>query len=209
MQWFSDNVSVAFPIRSEGEAPAALVMILTQAAYLHLAFVEEGLFGRGAITRGEFFGDEIFVYGPALERAVVLEHDVARDPRTILDEASFRAAHDASREDGPAGACSLWSRYLAVDDSSRAFVDYLSFGSEDPAGLIGDFDQLLRTHKRAIELALVRFDGCPGVASKYQWLAAYHNDFVDRHGCGSAEVSVFCASPPRRTFRRFGIGADA
>jgi hypothetical protein len=178
MHWFSDNLSLAYPV--DGFQPATcLSQLIAEVSYLQGAFIEAGLLGRGAVARGEFFADQTFIYGPALERAVVLEHSRAIYPRCVIDERTCRVAIDALTVDDSSGLGSMWRKWLAVDDKGVVFIDYLRVAYDDPAGYGVDINALVERHKELIETNLYKYDGVEPVEEKYRWLAGYHNYAVD------------------------------
>ena len=204
MQWFSDNLSVAYVIE-DGEATDRLMQLAVETAYLQLAFVNAGLWSRGAIARGLYFRSNTFIYGPALERAVVLEHDRAGSARCVLDEASAAVASAGllSEDSGATGSC--WRRFLTADADGSVFVDYLGIAADDPAGYAIDLEAVLTQHRDSIRDNLHRFDGVPTIESKFRWLAGYHNFVVSSLGTRFPEASQWFlpVSHAPSGFRRF------
>lgn len=80
---FSDNIVVAVPFNKENDLLGYLINFL---ALIQLFALEQGLLIRGAITKGKFFYDDVFVYGQALVEAVNLEEKSAIYPRIILQD---------------------------------------------------------------------------------------------------------------------------
>jgi hypothetical protein len=173
-RWFSDNLALGY-LLDGFRATTRLAQMIAQATYLQVAFIGAGLLARGAIARGDFFADQTFVYGPALERAVVLEETRARYPRCILDEASIAIANYALIAEDSDGQGSSWRKHLALDSDGIVFVNYLAIADEDPAGYGLDIDRLLQSHKELIERGIRRYDGVVGVEEKFRWLAGYQN----------------------------------
>jgi len=204
MRWFSDNLAIACPV-GDAHATSRLLQLLVEASYLQVAFVTAGLVGRGAIARGAFFADGAFIYGPALERAVVLEHSRAIHPRCVLDEASIAVANHGLTVEHRRGSGSPWRAQLAADSSGAVFVDYLAVAHDDPASYGIEIDELLERHGAVIEENLHRFDGIPSIDAKYRWLAGYHNFVVEQLG-GDQVVKDRRRLPVSRSdhgFRRF------
>ncbi len=200
-QWFSDNLAIGYRT-GPGDPSVWLVQLIFETAYLHLAFLEKGLLARGAIARGGFYADDDFIYGPALERAVVLEHARAIYPRCVLDEASTATAAQALRSGDGGAPGSTWRRYLAQDRLGIVFVDYLAVLSDDPAGRGSDIESITRLHKQVIEDGLYRYDGDEHIEEKYRWLAGYHDFFVDAY---MPQYDVRAAVSRRPSgFARFG-----
>ena len=172
VRWFSDNLALADPIELEGPEDLAFGFHLITASAVQFALAEMGLFSRGGMTRGAFYADEMFVYGPALIDAYELESKQALTPRVILSEqlASF-ALEDLRRLQG--GSLEVHRKLLAVDNDGMVFVNYLDGVFDEPA----ETWDSLEAHKQTIEERLTEHRGDPHVHQKYQWLADYHDRF--------------------------------
>jgi hypothetical protein len=172
VKWFSDNLALADPVELEGPEDLAFGFHLITASSVQFALAEMGLFSRGGMTRGAFYADEMFVYGPALVEAYELESKQALTPRTILstDLANF-ALEDLRRLQG--GSLEVHRKLLAVDRDGIVFVNYLDGVFDEPAET---WDSLV-AHKQTIEERLTEHQGNPHVHQKYQWLADYHDRF--------------------------------
>lgn len=196
MQWFSDNLAMAQLADETGRNTLRLAFLIIQAAYLQLAFLSHGLFTRGAIALDWYFADRDFIHGPALERAVTLEHRRASFPRVVLDEASLAVASDGLLLEARDSPGSPWRRHLAVSHDRQVFIDYLRVLLDNPAG--GDLDPRthILNHKRYVEKNLRLYDGIDGVEEKYRWCAGYHNSVVDASekqlGSGFEGLRVRC-----------------
>lgn len=179
-QWFSDNLALGYELDDSSSSGTRLTELVVETAYLHIAFVESGLLARGGIARGLYQADGDFVYGPALERAVVLEHSRAIFPRTVLDEASTEIALNSLWDEEQSADDAYWRRHLCVGPDSVPFVDYLGVARDDPGAHDVDFLALLRVHRDLARTGLQTYDGVTSVEDKYRWLVGYHNYAVDR-----------------------------
>jgi hypothetical protein len=177
VRWFSDNLAIGYII-NQADPTSILAQLVVETGYLHLAFLESGLLGRGAIARGDFFADGTFVYGAALERAVLLEKGSAVHPRCVLDEASVAVAFEGLMEEESNAPGAYWRRHLCVDGAGIVFVDYLGIAKDDPASHGTDLDAVLGQHRDLVLSGLHRFDGSERIVEKYRWLAGYHNHAV-------------------------------
>jgi hypothetical protein len=198
--WFSDNLNLYYAATEEVSAGEALDALIRDVAFLQLGFLIEDLVARGAIAFDRFYADEEFLYGPALDRAVLLEKTRARFPRVVLDEASIAVARRASqtRRNDDGVAC---QPLLCVDNMDGAvFVDYLSALRVSPDN-VDLWGSILLAHRHLIETGLRRYDGIAGVEEKYRWLAGYHAYFVAGHGRmlkhdeNPSELIVDCSRP--------------
>jgi len=77
---FSDNVVIS---QNVNETTPSLITLI---AFFQIAGALAGFLLRGGITIGQIIHDRECVFGPGLNRAYELEHNVAKYPRIILDQ---------------------------------------------------------------------------------------------------------------------------
>lgn len=83
---FSDNIIMAIPIKSENEKLSVITAVMEIAVILQSKLILEcEWLSRGAITIGDLYIDENFVWGNALVRAYDFESNLAVYPRVIID----------------------------------------------------------------------------------------------------------------------------
>ncbi|SNT63916.1 hypothetical protein SAMN05421812_11628 [Asanoa hainanensis] len=152
-QVFSDLVCIAAP----KDSPQALSLVLESVAVVLAIFASNGVLVRGGVTIDSFFCAENLVFGPAIVRAVRLEHETAMPRVALADEVRDQAAQ-LDRDDEP-----LPLATDLADDS--VFVHFLPF-LNGPGRM---------TFRRQIERLSGRSDVSPDVVSKAHWLAAYYN----------------------------------
>jgi hypothetical protein len=80
---------------------------------------------RGAVTFGELFIDDVFVWGPALITAYKLESSFALYPRVIVDDSIIRIANSLILENCPKS--NLEINNLKEDFDGFYFFDYLNY----------------------------------------------------------------------------------
>ena len=81
---FSDNILFAIEIEeNNNQAEEKISVLLNLTANTILEALRYGFLMRGAITIGDFFHDDILVYGKALVDAVGMEEEIAIYPRVI------------------------------------------------------------------------------------------------------------------------------
>ncbi len=174
VKWFSDNLALAdLPDRFPGQLPFGFQLIT--AAWMQLDLAMMGLVSRGGMTRGPFFANDMFVYGPALIEAYELESSTAIYPRIALSASLAADALEELAEVG-GGSTEVHRKLLAVDEDGVVFVDYLSSIYDEP----DEVEAFLRNHKDHIEAQLDQHRGDPHVHLKYRWLAEYHDRFCRR-----------------------------
>ena len=84
---FSDNILLAINLKDNNTSRKTKIeTILNLVGNISNDALRHGYLLRGAITEGEFFQDDIFVYGRALLEAIKLEEEIAIYPRIIAQE---------------------------------------------------------------------------------------------------------------------------
>lgn len=82
---FSDNIVVALPYDASHRNADALFAVAVMSAALQAEFLVRGWLTRGGIGAGDFFMDDLMVWGSALVRAYELESHVAYFPRVVIE----------------------------------------------------------------------------------------------------------------------------
>lgn len=85
---FSDNIVVFCNIEKKdiGLKRYMMYWVIFITSCIQEAFLDENILIRGGITIGDFFCDEVMVWGNALIRAYKLESEIALYPRIIIDK---------------------------------------------------------------------------------------------------------------------------
>lgn len=82
---FSDNILIALKLNPEDSKRDFKIGVLFNAvANIYNEILRYGYLMRGAIVEGEFFQNDIIVYGKALIEAVKLEEETAKVPRILV-----------------------------------------------------------------------------------------------------------------------------
>src|SRR5574344_387156 len=82
---FSDNILIAINLEeNERYSKTKLERLINLVGLIQLKTLEKGYLLRGAIAKGDFCKNDIFVHGKALVDAVILEENNAIYPRIIL-----------------------------------------------------------------------------------------------------------------------------
>jgi nitroreductase len=169
---FSDHIvrTVSLDGLSAIQSVDVIEFELTELQHIQANLAVNGVFVRGAITRGPIYIDEDLVFGPALIRAYELEQTIAVHPRIVIDPTLLeRLAHDANLDER---LSVLYTRFLFQGDDTVHSVDYLQIGDH-----LSERLDLLKTHASLVRKALSEAT-LPSVTSKYLWLASYHDRIV-------------------------------
>ena len=198
---FSDSIVVAAPLdTADSVDPAeetAIGGLLTQAAYLQLGLLSEGLVARGGLAVGELHLSDGLLFGPALVWAYELESKVAVNPRVVvaadLEPYIARALdyYADPKMDAPQNF------ELLRDADGRLFVDYLGLLFDE----IDDPVSGLLEHRDLVLSALEDTRAQPGVFSKYRWMADYHDAVCHRYASvlGAEGPGLLVGAEPTRT----------
>ena len=88
---FSDNILLAIKTGDDPEeAKGKTTKILNVASNIYNNALGHGYLMRGAITIGDFFQNDVFVYGKALVDAVYMEENIAIYPRIVVNELLYK-----------------------------------------------------------------------------------------------------------------------
>lgn len=170
--WFTDNAVVGAPFIHPDDTEDLIGGAEVSAAYLLLVCWGQGFLGRGAITFGEHYMDDSFVYGPALIEAVKLEKQ-ARWPRVVLGESAIELErHHSTYYSGTLQ--STQNSCLLRDEEDVVFVDHLGIYIDEEDDL-DVRDHYLKLHKRATIEGLAKHPRYSEPWLKWRWLADYQN----------------------------------
>jgi hypothetical protein len=197
MTWFSDNVSLHYAADGRLDEAAALRLLIRDVGLLQAHLFIRGLVARGAVAAGDFYSDDDFIHGPALDRAVVLEKRRAIFPRVVLDETAAAVVCHGRKADRR-GRNGFWHTRLLRDAEGTVFVDYLGVILHRQADVRAQGVVFAR-HRDLVESNLRQFDGVDGIEDKYRWLATYHNWCVRRYpetvAATKRDLELHCARP--------------
>ncbi|MEN8706525.1 MAG: hypothetical protein ABF306_10350 [Nocardioides marinisabuli] len=191
--YFSDNLVVVSPVTTEtSNRDLGLFFQIWAAAAYQLNMAVRGRLLRGGITVGDAYADDTFVTGPAHLNAVLLEENVADNPRIVLDEICIELAREEYNNGGYADKLSSpYGAFLLLDADGQTFVNYLVTVSEDEGWDANVTDVGLIAHKKRVEAALAS-QPANKVLAKLRWVAAYHNyvceTFYNRPGLTIADI---------------------
>lgn len=129
IRFFSDNLVIALQTNKEGAADKILETI----AWLCSHFLRCGYKPRGGVTKGQFFVDDTFVWGPALVDAYLLESKDAIYPRIIIDESVIS---DTGKH--------LADWMICEDEDGKLCLNYLKAFGGSKEGWIKDIESMLQ-----------------------------------------------------------------
>ena len=154
---FSDNILLAIELKEDDKQREHKIAILfNTVANIYNEILRYGYLMRGAIVEGEFFHNDIIVYGKSLVKAVQLEENVAKYPR-ILVKIEVNNPN------------SLY--YLMKDSDGEVFLNvfHLCNTFDDVAFKI-NLLELLKKHKNNEE-----------IKEKIMWMINYFNSWFTKY----------------------------
>lgn len=168
---FSDNIFVAFPLRSNKrmEDKQVVSLFLTELADRIREITLLGEFPlRGGVAVGPLMFTEKFLFGPALLECVNLEK-TANFPRVLISNSVIKYIDQGSYGD----------RHILRDADGMEFLDYM-----------GVFLPDLEPHKRFVQNGLLKNKNKNKERGKYEWLARYHNYVAKERGREDLSISI-------------------
>ena len=172
---FSDNIVIAKKIRASQYPLNEFISVQAFAQMLQAYAFSQGELVRGAITKGDFFINDTFVYGEALCKAYRMETNFAKYPRIIIDPCIFPNGILPYISTGVHGTR---MNLIIRDKDGMYYLNIFNFMekyfSQD------EFKEILPKIKEAIVHGYSdSFNANEAVLSKYIWLAEKFNEFYD------------------------------
>ncbi|MBQ7016932.1 MAG: hypothetical protein IJN10_08270 [Firmicutes bacterium] len=166
---FSDNIVIAVDT-SIKDRSSALVAVLIYAGLIQHQFLHNRYLVRGGISMGEFFIDDIMLWGTALTRAYEIENSISIYPRIVLDP---RMVGEIRVVENP-----VLSRWIKQDVDHLLFVHYMQ-------------DRTLKEKDKFILLLLIRLkeadellkevNGNLKVQQKILWHISYLQNILEKY----------------------------
>ena len=180
---FTDNIVVGYPVPNlSGLGESELGDIFSIFAEFQVGLAMKGFLARGGIAFGNHYMDDEIVFGDALLEAIAQDKG-GGPPRITLAPSAVELL---KRHIGFYGETHWAPQYRdALSDSDGTiFLNYLdeAFLAYPDGGI---FFEVIEGHKDTIVEGLKKYKGNPGVRSKFEWAARYHNfvctEFAETH----------------------------
>ncbi len=140
--------------------PSNAYEMLYELAFIQGWFSINGIFLRGALSRGLHYENKNMIFSEGLVKAYEQEKN-AIYPRITIDPMVFDPILNSDASD-----------FLLKAPDGVVFVDYLNFFLVEE---VPDRQELFEKHKVAVVEQVKRNAGNNAVVEKYRWLADYHN----------------------------------
>ena len=175
---FSDSIVISYS--EDLSIGGALFHILMDLVYICVDLLNENIFIRGGVSCGSMYHKDNICFGPAMNRAYILEENDAIYPRIIIDPDAIKA--DIKRP-GSANTPEMEIKYLGKiikqDKNKNYYLDFLSQYNEFDDG--NAYEMFLYNVNRFLVVHL-NAGYSDGVMKKYIWFADYFNSTVKRMG---------------------------
>lgn len=156
---FSDNILLAIESKeNDKQRDDKIVTLFNTVANIYNEILRYGYLMRGAIVEGEFFHNDIIVYGKGLVEAVHLEEKTADVPR-ILVRAKVNDAHSCY--------------YLMQDEDDELFLNIFH--------LCDAFDDI--NFKISLLEMLKKHKNDEKIKTKIMWMIKYFNSWFTKYEC--------------------------
>lgn len=151
----SDTIVISAPTTSE----SALTDIYFSVRGVFLEFLREGIFVRGAISRGKLFHKGNIVFGPALVEAHHLEGKVAVYPRIIAESTTSQIFDNDD----------YFHEAFVVDSDEIPYLDlYRDL-------ILNDYSEYIEALRNAVYINLSATADNTRVHQKYLWIQEHFN----------------------------------
>ena len=196
---FSDSVVISY-LKDEQQSQGVWSLLL-DVHRIQLDLISSGVLLRGAITSGQLFHNECFVFGPALNEAVALEK-LASYPRVILDGEILEEAglKRSGRPKRSLDRSRLIDSMVAEDFDGLYYVDYFNVHPDDFSEDWGDLYEYLESLRDLVKGLAYKKE--PSLKVKHSWMRTKFNDMVEslaesgfsevaRHSIPMDEIDMF------------------
>ena len=164
VRFFSDNVIIAIPV-SVSNGPDIL---LEGIGWLCSHLLKCGYKPRGAVTKGAFYSDDIFVWGSALVNAYLLESKEAIYPRILVDKT---VANEAGEH------LSDFLLFYDKEDDKQCLNYLRSFGGNSVQWVSDISSSLGRVNEEILVLEKSNENGInDNILNKLYWLKKYEKE---------------------------------
>lgn len=182
---FSDSIVRVRPLSINGQSahPNTFIGELGDLAWAQLLMLKYGVCVRGAITVGEVFVSPAGAFGPAFVRAYELEASLAKHPRIVIAPEFIAALRDASASDEEKRVVSVEQvgmNWISYGEDDVPWLDYFAWliSTEwDPENAL---EHHFENHREFIVGNASHRTSLDALASKYLWLARYHNSTLTK-----------------------------
>ena len=171
---FSDSIVISY----DANTPGAGFYILMDVVYICNDLLSMGFPVRGGITIGSLIHKENICFGPAMNRAYLLESKCAVYPRILVDPPVIE---NAIKAPGLANTSEMESKYIQSlveqDNDGLFYVEHLGQVQE-----FGEYDYIpfLQGVGEKIATSLQLYKNDTHVMQKWMWLQEYYNKIKNK-----------------------------
>jgi hypothetical protein len=177
----SDCMIRSLEISHPQKVPAPeLQQELLDLVHMQCELIWKGYPVRGAVTHGKIYFKGRTLFGPAYQKAYVLEQQAAA-PRIVIDDnviGDFIGYPEGRGDLDFGNAREELHGQIRRDTDGKWFLDYLR-SIQTEIEYDEDYYKLLVAHRDLIRNRMILHSGMPKILSKYQWMKTYHDAVVD------------------------------
>ncbi len=162
---FSDCICVSCEYTVEN-----IFYLIYELAFIQLYFSCEGIFLRGALSKGNHFENDRMIFSEGLIKAYEIEQ-TAIYPRIIIDKDIIEQIKKDNDSYFPTYIGFTKQDFLIQSPDGQFFIDYLNFLYEEGLNQI----EFLQEHKKSIIDNVNQNLKNIKILDKYRWIAEYHN----------------------------------
>lgn len=147
-----------------------LFYIVFELAFIQFIMSRDGIFLRGALSRGNHFENDRMIFSKGLVNAYHIENK-AIYPRIVIDGTLVEPIMDDDNLYSPYYIQERTKNFIIQSPDRYYSVDYLNILYQEGIDQI----EALERHKDSIEAAAGQNLADSRITDKYRWLAEYHN----------------------------------
>lgn len=176
---FSDNILIYLKC---GKIIDNLGLLVAICGVFQAEAYKKGILTRGGISKGNFYSDNLFVYGEALLNSVKLEEKIAIYPRVIIDKGLNDSCKEAEQN-----KLNKESKVLLKDMDAFYYINFYNFlalhnpiEESEAAGLKSKLEELKNTYRNNLS-----------IMQKIDWLINYHNNYLKKLSKNSSYLKKY------------------
>lgn len=188
---FSDNILVALPAGMDNYITGNFLRIARFCTLFQFLALTKGLFVRGAITYGDFIGNDTFVFGEALVNAYEVETSRAIYPRILIDNSVFDNLHIEISNIIPKN--DEFKKIIKRDFDGQWYIS--PFGTMPKGFMLENYENYLSDVKKHI-FGAYQNSKYEKHKQKYYWLITKFNEFCEENSYNDQKIALAVNGEP-------------
>ncbi len=194
--YISDSIILSAPVSSEDYS--GLVGVAIKSIQIAHQLLGMGFLLRGGISVDKAAHNASNIYGSGYNNAYETEKDKAINPRILLDEEAAKVLDNDNAYQGR--KIRELSTFLKegddwIVDTLNPHSSYIGDNTQDPSRLFEDYRNIIVEN-------LQKFPLGNKVRGKWEWMAGFFNDRLERYRVGIGDVEKIALPMPPTHFRQ-------